>query len=444
MKTKRLLAMLMVGTMLTGTLAGCGGKKDDAAANGGGSAGGDSSGVITINYPTYQCGTNTSAPVCDQLIAEFNEQYKGKYEIKKEDVPGDQNYIDKIKVQLGTGDLPPVIYGGGYNLLDLVVAKDLAVDLTAAVEADPEWKAMYSDMALVANSRDGKIYASSSEGNVVGYFYNKELFAKAGISEPAKTWDELFDQCEKLKAAGITPMSMDTADSAWVTQLWMGAMVGTASDDGLKFMQTMNPTDYNTPEMIEAAKKIQKLYQNYTTADAVGGKYENAANNFLSGQTAMIANGPWMISDFLDTSKTTEDFADKVGVAIYPDGFVYNAPIQGYIVTKQDDPKLEEAAIEMVKFFTSAHAQQIAMEMQGMVPASETVALTDAAKERYPLLAEFLELVPGATASSDTLQATMFPNLLDVLSQQFPLLASGQLDAEGFCQTLTDAAAKNQ
>ena len=39
MKTKRLLAMLMVGTMLTGTLAGCGGKKDDAAASGGGSAG---------------------------------------------------------------------------------------------------------------------------------------------------------------------------------------------------------------------------------------------------------------------------------------------------------------------------------------------------------------------------------------------------------------------
>ena len=172
MKTKRLLAMLMVGTMLTGTLAGCGGKKDDAAASGGGSV--DSSGVITINYPTYQCGTNTSAPVCDQLIAEFNEQYKGKYEIKKEDVPGDQNYIDKIKVQLGTGDLPPVIYGGGYNLLDLVVAKDLAVDLTAAIEADPEWKAMYSDMAMVTNSRNGKIYASSSEGNVVGYFYNKD------------------------------------------------------------------------------------------------------------------------------------------------------------------------------------------------------------------------------------------------------------------------------
>lgn len=195
------------------------------------------------------------------------------------------------------------------------------------------------------------------EGSQIGYFYNKELFAQAGIDAPASTWDELFQQCETLKAAGITPMALDTADSAWVTQLWWGAMTATAGPDGLSFMQTMNPRDYNLPELISTAEKIQKMLQEYTTADAIGGKYENAANNFLSGQAAMIANGPWMIGDFSDTSKTTADFAEKVGVAIYPDGFVYDAPIQGYIVTKQDDPKLEEAAIEMVKFFTSAHAQ---------------------------------------------------------------------------------------
>ena len=295
------------------------------------------------------------------------------------------------------------------------------------------------------HSRDGKIYASSMEGQVIGYFYNKDLFKQAGITEPAKTWDEFFQQCDKLKAAGITPLSMDTADSAWVTQLWMGAMVGTESDAGLEFMNTMNPTDYNTPEMIAAAEKIQKMYQNYTTQDAIGGKYENAANNFLSGQTAMLANGPWMIGDFSDTSMTEEGFADKVGVALFPGNFVYDAPIQGYIVTKQDDPKVEEAAIEMVKFFTSAEAQQTAMEMQGMVPASNTVELTDTAKDKYPLLAEFLDLATTeGEKRSDTLQATMYSNLLDVMSQQLPLLASGELDAKGFCQTLTDAAAKNQ
>ena len=366
----------------------------------------------------------------DQLITEFNETYAGKYQIVKEDVPGDTNYVDKIKVQLGTGDLPPVIYGAGYNLLDLVLTKDLAVDLTPYVEADPEWKALYSDSALVTNSRGGKIYASSVEGSQIGYFYNK--YNK-----------ELFQQCETLKAAGITPMALDTADSAWITQLWWGAMVATTGEDGLAFMQTMNPRDYNTPELIASAEKIQKMLQEYTTLDAIGGKYENAANNFLSGQAAMIANGPWMIGDFSDTSKTTADFAEKVGVAIYPDGFVYDAPIQGYIVTKQDDPKLEEAAVEMVKFFTSAHAQQLGVEMQGMLPASPSVEITGAAKEQYPLLAEFLDKASKASVSTDNMQATMFSNLLDVISQELPRLHSGELDAAGFCQAMTDAAAKN-
>lgn len=438
---KRLTALALAALMTAGCLSGCGGggeTTDEGAST-------ESTGEeIVINYPTFQCGVNTAAPVVDQLIEEFNAEYAGKYRIQKEDVPGDANYVDKIKVQLGTGDLPPVVYGGGYNLLDLALAKDVVVDLTPYVEADPEWKALYSDVALTTNSRDGKIYASSSEGSLVGYFYNKELFEKAGIAEPAKTWDEFWEQCDKLKAAGITPLALDTADSAWVTSLWAGAMIATSGDEGYEFMKQMNPIDYNNQPTIDAFTNVQKMLQEYTTLDAIGGKYEHAANNFLSGQAAMIANGPWMIGDFSDETKTTADFVDKVGVAIFPGNFVYDAPIQGYFVTKQDDPALEEAAVEMVKFFTSAHAQQVALEVQGMVPASSTVEITETAKQNYPLLVEFLDLAEGATVRTDNLQATMYPNLLDVVSQDLPLLASGEMTPTEFCQTLSTEAAKNQ
>ena len=441
-KLQKLLSCILAAAMLL-ALAGCGskggGSQDNGSASGGSSSGG---GEIVIKYPTFQVGANTSAPVIAKLVEDFNAEYAGKYRIEIEEVPGDANYADKIKVMVSSKELPPVVYGGGYKLLDLALEADLVVDLTDAVNADADWKAMYNASWEEANCRDGKIYASSMEGELIGYFYNKDLFAQAGI-QPAKTWDEFFSNCDKLLAAGITPLAMDTADSAWITQLWWGAMTATAGEDGLTFMQTMNPRDYNLPELISSAEKIQKMLQNYTTADAIGGKYENAANNFLSGQAAIIANGPWMIGDFSDTTKTSADFAEKVGVAIYPDGFVYDAPIQGYIVTKQDDPKLEEAAVEMVKFFTSAHAQQLGLEMQGMVPASPSVEITDVAKEQYPLLVEFLDEASKATVSTDNMQATMFSNLLDVISQELPRLHSGELDAAGFCQAMTDAAAKN-
>ncbi len=399
---------------------------------------------VTLEYPTFQIGVNTAAPVIAQLVEEYNTEHAGTAKIVVEEIPGDSNYIEKIKILLSSGDLPPVIYGAGYNLLDLALASNALVDLTPYIEADPEWKAMYNDKALEVNSRDGKIYGSSSEGNTIGYFYNKELFEKAGIAGPAKTWEELFKQLETLKAAGITPLSLDTADSAWVTSLWMGALIATSGEEGKAFMAQMMPDDYNKPEVIAALGTIQKWFQEYTTLDAVGGKYENAANAFLSGQTAIIANGPWMIGDFSDTTKAPEGFADKVGVAIYPEGFAYDEPIQGYLVTRQDDPELEKAAVEMVRFFTSAHAQTVALERQGMLPASTQVDITDAAKEAFPLLADFVVALEGADIRTATTQATMYPNLLDIMSLELPNLANGSMTPEQFAQALTDGAAKNK
>ena len=402
-------------------------------------------GEVVIQYPTFQVGVNTAAPVIARLVKEFNENHAGEIRIVVEEIPGDANYIEKMKILMSSNDLPPVVYGAGYNLLDLALASEQGVvDLTDAVNADPEWLALYNDKSIEVNSRDGRIYASSSEGNTIGYFYNKELFAQAGLEGPAKTWDEFFDQCDKLLAAGITPLSMDTADSAWVTSLWLGAMVATASDAGYEFMNTMMPDDYTIPEFVSAVEKVQIMFQKYTTLDAVGGKYENAANAFMTGQTAMIANGPWMIGDFSDPTMAMEGFDQKVGCAIYPDNFAYDEPIQGYFVTKQKDPAVEAAAIEMVKFFTSAYAQTVALELQGMLPAAPTVQITDAAKKQFPLLAEFVTVLEGASIRSANTQSTMYPNLLDVVSQELPNLAFGSMTPLEFCQKLTEAAARNK
>ena len=81
-----------------------------------------------------------------------------------------------------------------------------------------------------------------------------------------------------------------------------------------------------------------------------------------------------------------------------------------------------------------------------MVPASNTVELTDTAKDKYPLLAEFLDLATTGRAKSARILCAgqaMYANLLDVMSQQ-PRCSLREPDAKGFCQTLTDAAAKNQ
>jgi raffinose/stachyose/melibiose transport system substrate-binding protein len=112
-------------------------------------------------------------------------------------------------------------------------------------------------------------------------------------------------------------------------------------------------------------------------------------------------------------------------------------------VTKQDDPDLEAAAVAMVKFFTSNEAQALALDMEGMVPASADVEISDEILEKYPILGEFLTAAAECENRASTLTGNMVPGLEDVWDNELPNLASGASSPEDFCQVLTDFATAN-
>lgn len=225
--------------------------------------------------------------------------------------------------------------------------------------------------------------------------------------------------------------------AAWVTSLMLGAMIG-ESDEGEQFMNTMLPTDYNTKEFIDAATRIQTMFQKYTTPDAVGGKYENAASNFFMGQTAIIANGPWMISDFYDTSMVEDGFADKVGTAMYPGDVMYNSGKIGFNVASKDEKTLD-ATLTFVKFLTNEESQLKMLEITGDIPAMEGLT-SDNVK---PLVNEVIANGDKAAHSINDFQSLWYANVVDEISIQYPLLAQGEITPEEFAQALTDAAQKN-
>lgn len=389
--------------------------------------------VIQIDYPTFMCGTASVAGWFQERCQAFNEQYAGKYEIVVEEIPNTQDYVDKMKVLYSSDSLPDVVNTGGYNIIDMM--QDKLVDLTPYV--DEEWRSTMSDIGIAVNSRDGKLYGIPSTRQLVGYFYNKDLFAQAGIEAPAKTWDEFFEQCEALKQAGIVPMSMDTADSGWCTSLFLGAMTA-SNETGEEFMNTLQPRDYNVPEFIDAVAKVQRLFQEYTTPDSIGGDYAAAANNFQNEITAMIANGPWMVQNFYDTTKCEEGFYEKVGTAMYPEGTMYNAAQTGWHVAAKTPEKIE-AAIEMIKFMTSEESQKLYLEVTGNICDRNLTS-----DKVYPLVNEVIENAAVSTYNINDYQSLWYANVVDEVSVQYPLLAQGEMTPEEFAAALTAAAEKNE
>lgn len=436
---KKVVGVLLIGVMAIGMLSGCGAKNKETGGKSKTedtkiSDGSNESGkIIEINFPTSWVGVSSSTEWFNNRLKAFNEQYSDKYKVVVEEIAGDQAYVDKLKVLYSSKSLPDVISAGGYNLIDSM--RDQLVDLTSFV--DQEWKDSVSEVCWDVNSRDGNIYGIPYSRQVIGYFYNKDLFEKAGIKEPAKTWDEFFEQCDKLLAAGITPVSMDTADSGWLTSLLLGAMIA-SNDEGEKFMNTSLPKNYNTQEFIDAAGMIQKLFQKYTTQDAIGGKYENGASNFFMEQTAIIANGPWMVSDFYDTFMVEEGFADKIGTAMFPGDVMYNSGKIGFNIAAKSEEQLK-ASLEFVKFMTSADSQQKMLEMTGDIPADVNVTSDNI----YPLINEVVENGNHAARNINDFQSLWYANVVDEISIQYPLLAQGQITPEEFATALTKTAEKN-
>ncbi|MCR5255948.1 MAG: extracellular solute-binding protein [Acetatifactor sp.] len=447
-RVSKLIALALAVTT-TAVFAGCGSTastevKDEAPATEATAeteevAADTASEPIEISYATFMVGTHASAAAETEVIEAFNKQYEGKIKVVVEELPTDDAFVEKMEVLASSKSLPDVLIGKN-GIRELAIANGQAVDLKPYLDEDAEWMKYVGEGAMNYNmTDDGKVYSISNQRQNVGYFYNKEMFEAAGI-EPAKTWDEFMTNCQTLKDAGFTPLALMTGENAWTTNLWLAAMVGTANDDGNKFMNTSYPDTYNTPEFIDALGKIQVMLKDYTTADAIGAIYSNAANNFEQGQVAMIANGPWMCPDFSDETKSVAGFADKVGVALYPnDGLISQFEV-GYILCTADKSEAEQqAALEFLKFKTGAYAQGVFLEKAGVLPLTDNVEITDEYKAANPLIAKTIELAGQAKYTFGTLDNNAYPAVIEEFAKWYPSLAYDEITAEDLASYLSAA-----
>lgn len=405
-----------------------------------------SDGKVVLNVINYHVGTDYAAEYYDYLFTEFQKTEEGKnVEFKFEEIPTTDAYNQKIKLLISSGDLPDIVFNGGNNIINLAVESGKVQDLTSYFEEDPEWKAQFDESSLEFNSVDGKIYGVPVSKEISYIYYNKDLFEQAGLEAPDvayETWDDFFKACDTLKEKGITPLGMDTADLGWLTNLWYSGLIGTAGDTGNEFMNTMYPTDYNTPEVEKATTDLQKMLAEYTTADAVGGKYDTMATHFFNSEVAMFPNGPWMIPDIRSEEKAPAGFYDKVGIMLLPEYGMEMVPTPGDMVGAKDPEKIE-AAVAFLKFETSIENQLKGLEMAGLQPVSSQVEIPDSLKDSDPLMAEVLEIQPKAKWTYGQNQAYWYQNVIDTFSTELPELAYANITPEEFCTKLSETAQKN-
>jgi raffinose/stachyose/melibiose transport system substrate-binding protein len=280
-------------------------------------------------------------------------------------------YKAKAPTLLQSKDRPHIIYSWAGGVLKAQVEAGVLEDITAQVTP---YKDQLSAAAVKAFTVDGKIYGLPHTVSQVGFMYNKELFAKAGVDgSKIATWDDLLDAVKKLKAANVTPILVGGADKWPLHFYWTHLAVrlgGKAGfDAALKGENGGFEGDVfqKSGEHFKQLVDLQPFQQGF-----LGYKNPQAVGAFGDGKGAMIL----AISSFYHTQRALA--ADKTGLSDDKIGW-FNFPmvaggkgeasdtlggVNGWLVTK-GAPK--EAA-EFVKFFISDAVQKRLAQGNFLIP----------------------------------------------------------------------------
>jgi glucose/mannose transport system substrate-binding protein len=233
----------------------------------------------------------------------------------------------------------------------------------------PGWDKAFPEALVKITSKDGKPYcvlAGVHRGNVL--WYNKKLLEKNGVKVGDKmTLDEFFAACDKLKAAGISPLGVGDSGIWASAQLFENTLLGVVGADGWNslFAGKLSWDDAKVKEAMTAFGKMQA----YENSDHSALSWDQAVKALQEGKVAFTSMGDWADGEFIKANlKEKEDF----GWVAHPgsDGsFIIVA--DGFTLAKNAPHKA--ATIAWLKSIGSKEAQEAFNPLKGSIPARTDV-----------------------------------------------------------------------
>ena len=447
MGSKKILSFILAAGMALG-LTACGGDKpqNNEVQTQGTETADAKQGVVEVTIPSYKTGENVGAVFFEAQVDRFNQKYEGTYKINLESIPED-GFKDKLKQRAQQKMLPVLVQGGDVDWIsNVVIPNGMAYDLSGWLNETPAVKDILMDDGLLFNTKDdGGIYTLPlATVRPTGFFYNSAMWEPSG-DVSSMTMEDFLAEISDQKIA------FSTAENGWVSALFLTAFIA-AEDGGIELLQNGTVTkivDFNQPAIVEGVTKLQKLLQNNAASNSIGAAYPDAANAFMSGQAALISNGPWMSADF-DASASANWSNGFDGAAVHASLFPENIGIANtrcygeWWISASAPEEEKELALAFLEFIYTPEELEAYLLAEG----------GDAPKLTYSddFKAKQAETQVLADLAADTTSNTVYvPCILDVIpasvantefGKLLPSLADGSYTPEEFCQWMSDKAAE--
>ncbi|MFE9805513.1 extracellular solute-binding protein [Streptomyces sp. NPDC005548] len=391
-----LLATLLAATTLTACGSGSGSDPDTVKVS-------------------YKQSTDNSVRVMDTYLGEMKKQFEKANPGKKvELVPikaPDSEYYTKLQQMLRSPKTAPDLVYEDTFLINSDITSGYLKPLDAYLDKWSDWGRFIDTAKAAAKAQDGKTYGVPDGTDTRGLWFDKGVFAKAGL--PAdwqpKTWDDVLTAARtiKKKVPGVTPLNVYTGKPAGEAATMQGfEMLLYGTGDG-----TADPLyDTSSKKWVagsqafkDALTFVETVYKEKLGPDVTDALDPNFATSVRGdllpgGKLGIDLDGSWLPQDWLKGSgHEWPEWSQKLGLAHMPTqhgqapgkvsmsgGWTWSIP------AKAGNPDLAFKFIKTMQ--TKANAQKWYIANSG-IAVREDVAADPAYTQAQPGIKFFTDLV---------------------------------------------------
>jgi multiple sugar transport system substrate-binding protein len=328
-----------------------------AAGGGGGTPAGDSLGAPPnkdekIELRVYSKFTDREEREVTATLKTFNQKYPNivvKHEGNQDD--------DKVTQSIQAGNPPDVAISFYTDNLGNWCHSGAFQDLTPYVNRDKIDLNVIPQAVRDYTSFNGKRCAMPLLADIFGFYYNKDLFAAAGLSGPPKTTDEVIEYSKKLtkfapdgsiEVAGFIPSMPFYGNLA---EVW-------APSFGAKYLNGEGKSglagNKQWQELFEFQKKLVDFYgkEKLERFKAGLGDEYSPDNAFHKGKIAMMFDGEFRTAFLNDTAKNVNYGTAPAPMSPSNSAQYGGGLVTGTIIAIPKGVKNPNASWELIKHMT--------------------------------------------------------------------------------------------